>query len=202
MRSITKKEIDAARENSDWDLANGLLYDLCRSHPCHKKNDEIIAKAWLIGRAYSAAIERRQKADKRKDFYGEKVVPEVKQSAIDKWLSSVSKDPSLGNAILVHKQVMDLFASISGDNKRVLASKYLHFHFPEVFFLYDSRANKGINKIVPRLSRLHKIPVGTYDKAYKSFVEKCAWLRNEIISKHNVTMMPREIDRLLLAICP
>jgi len=33
-----------------------------------------------------------------------------------------------------------LFSKISGLNKRSLASKYLHFHVPELFYISDSRA--------------------------------------------------------------
>ncbi|MCI0640696.1 MAG: hypothetical protein L0Y72_16605 [Gemmataceae bacterium] len=57
---ITAKNIAAAQKPWVWDLGNAALYDLCQEHPGHKKRDEIIAKIWLIGRSYSASIERRR----------------------------------------------------------------------------------------------------------------------------------------------
>lgn len=45
---------------SYWDVGNSVLYDMCRKYPNHGKEDEIIAKVWLIGCSYSAAIERRR----------------------------------------------------------------------------------------------------------------------------------------------
>ena len=83
-RLITKSDIEAARENSVWELGNRTLYDLCRNHPEHKKIAEIIAKVWLIGRSYAASIERRRNADQFGDgFYEATVAPTIKESGID-----------------------------------------------------------------------------------------------------------------------
>ena len=60
MATITAQEVVAAlKKNRVWDLGNKVLYDLCSSYPYHKTDEEIIAKIWLIGRSYAAAIERR-----------------------------------------------------------------------------------------------------------------------------------------------
>ena len=40
-------------------FGNQVLYQMCRDHPGHTDTDVISGKMWLIGRAYSAAIERR-----------------------------------------------------------------------------------------------------------------------------------------------
>jgi hypothetical protein len=37
-----------------WRLGNQVLYGLCEEHPNHTTEDDIIAKFWLIGRAYAA----------------------------------------------------------------------------------------------------------------------------------------------------
>ena len=57
---FTEREINKAISKHPWDLANKTLYDLCSKHPNHKNNEEIIAKVWIIGRTYAAAIERRK----------------------------------------------------------------------------------------------------------------------------------------------
>jgi hypothetical protein len=201
-RTITEKEVVSARQASVWYLGNQTLYNLCRKHPRHTKADEIIAKVWLIGRSYAASIERRRNADKFGDaFYEKTVAPIMKDSGIDEWLASLSNDKSIGspNTLVIHKKLMDLFASITGLEKRSLASKYLHFHKPNAFFIYDSRARQAITKITPRRNGLPEIPAADYDPEYKTFVRRCVWLRREIYSNHGVVMKPREIDQLLLA---
>ncbi len=199
-KPITKSAVDFARGASAWDLGNRTLYDLCQNHPGHNTTEEIIAKIWLIGRSYAASIERRRNADQFGDgFYEATVAPTVKESAIDEWLTGISND-DVANTVVIHKKLMDLFASITGGlEKRSLTSKYLHFHKPGAFFIYDSRARQAITKVVPRLNQLPKLPAAQFDKEYKDFVRRCLWLRSEISSKHGVILTPREIDKLLLA---
>ena len=38
---------------------NKILYDMCATKPRHDDIDIIVGKIWLIGRSYSAAIERK-----------------------------------------------------------------------------------------------------------------------------------------------
>ena len=59
---LTQGDIDHALEPSPWDLGNQVLYSLCLDHPYHTDGAAIIAKFWLIGRSYAAAIERRRDA--------------------------------------------------------------------------------------------------------------------------------------------
>lgn len=90
---ILKKQVDDADRGNDWDLGNQVLYDLCEKYPHHTSKAEIVAKIWLIGRSYAAAIERRKEAVDSKfmgdDFYIEKVAPDILKSNIDEWLDSL-----------------------------------------------------------------------------------------------------------------
>ena len=43
----------------NWGWGNEVLYRMCREEPGHTKLDVIAGKVWPIGRAYSAAIERK-----------------------------------------------------------------------------------------------------------------------------------------------
>jgi len=74
-----------------WDLGNQVLYDLCRNHPDHSRDDVIIAKIWLIGRTYAAAIERRLVAHKTEGdaFYETEVAPKIRSSGIDDWFRTL-----------------------------------------------------------------------------------------------------------------
>jgi len=82
-----KEQVVSSVESSAWDLGNKILYDMRRQYPAHNNSSEIIAKVWLIGRSYAAAIERRKNTGSSQfngdDFYIEKVAPEIKRSEID-----------------------------------------------------------------------------------------------------------------------
>ena len=72
---ITREDVSFALAPSPWDLGNEVLYSLCHDYPKHDRGDAIIAKIWLIGRSYAAAIERRKNADPLHDFYAGKSAP-------------------------------------------------------------------------------------------------------------------------------
>jgi len=204
---ITETIIDDALNNTAWDLGNKVLYDLCQQYPAHKKEDEIIAKVLLIGRTYAAAIERRKLTDDNRsdNFYEDIVAKRIKASPIDEWLKTIPdkmKDPlvDLSKAAKVHKQVTDLFYKMTGLEKRSLASKYLHFHKPEIFFIYDSRAKTALAKVTPNIRYIPDIVVdkADVDDEYLTLVRRCLWLRDEIRKQFGKTLSPRELDKVLL----
>lgn len=193
-----------AASNSPWDLANKTIYDLCRKHPKHKDDKEIIAKVWIIGRTYAAAIERSKSRGKFKgnDFYVDCVAKCIRKSHIDEWFSSLKDIRSLDHDTLkpilkVHCKVTNLFEDISEQEKRSLASKYLHFHFPKLFFLYDSRTKNAIKKLSNIIGRAGRFD-GCADNEYRKFCEKCLKLRDHIKEQFGKTLKPRELDKLLL----
>ena len=134
---IQKSDINAALRPSPWDLGNRVLYRLCEDHPKHTDPGIVISKIWLIGRAYAAAIERRKEAKHASDDFYESVVGrKLTSPKIDKWLTSLPiTDPweDLVLCVKVHKRLMDMFSRMTGLDKRSLASKYLHFHRPDLF---------------------------------------------------------------------
>jgi hypothetical protein len=203
---ITSNDIDYALNPSPWDLANQVLYSLCQSYPNHEADQAIIAKLLLIGRTYAAAIERRKNAEETSDdFYEVTVVEKIKKSNIDNWLSSLPNqilDPwqELGDVITVHKRVMDIFYELTGLEKRALASKYLHFHKPNLFFIYDSRAKEAISKITPRPSYIKDIPANESDSEYHIFCRRCLYLQDRINERFDKRLTPRQIDKILLRI--
>ncbi len=153
MQKINCKKLQSFIGVSSWNLSNEILYEMCRKYPHHKNDEEIIAKVLIIGRVYSAAIERRKQVNNTSGlFYLKEVAPAIRKSNIDKWLDNIRdfERPTFDNCIhiiAVHKRVTDLFEKISGLGKRSLASKYLHFHFPSLFFIYDSRSSNSLRKI-------------------------------------------------------
>ena len=99
--------------------------------------------------------------------------------------------------IAVHKRVTDLFKKISGLEKRSLASKYLHFHFPNLFFIYDSRSSSALKKIEPNSSWNSNLV--EYDLAYAKFFLRSMVFVEKVNSECNVPLTPRELDKYLLS---
>jgi hypothetical protein len=190
---------------SVWDFGNDILYAMCREHPGHESDGIVVAKIWLIGRAYSAAIERRRGEGNgdTDTFYESVVAPAVRDSEIDKWFDAIrTSDPAnLSLHLEVHKRLTDLFAGISGIDKRSLASKYLHFHFPERYYIYDSRAAKSISLFIDPLGRtLPQLGLSIYDYDYAHFVIRCMELRRQIERQCGNAITPRVLDNLLLGV--
>ena len=140
-----------------WKFANEILYDMCKKNPKHEEGQVIVAKIWLIGRSYAAAIERTKEAKNAKDFYYEKVVPKVLNihDELDRRIAELnngekyerlSRD-NLDKALEAHKFLINAFHDITGQDDHSLVSKYLHFHCPSMFYIYDSRAVYEMEKL-------------------------------------------------------
>lgn len=97
-----------------------------------------------------------------------------------------------------HKFLMDIFYELTGLEKRSLASKYLHFHCPEKFFIYDSRARVGIGKLVKRPNKEILTDVSDYDPEYGDFVCRMLELQEYLDEQLGVYELPRKLDSFLL----
>ena len=192
-------------KDSRWEYGNSILYDMCKKDPCHNQKDIIVGKIWLIGRSYAAAIERRKNAaNANDDFYYDTVAPKMLEigGCLDFRLSELrnASTPILNNVkdiLETHKLLMDTFYELTGLEKRSLASKYLHFHCPHMFFIYDSRARIGINKYVKRPDKrvLSNIEC---DLEYGDFVCRMLELQSYLNDKLGIYQDPRQIDGFLL----
>ena len=201
---LDRRRVLRAMRASPWDFSNRVLYDLCRSNPAHDDERVVIAKMLLIGRTYSAAIERRKNKKQGADtdnFYVETVGPMLRRSKIDRWIaesraSRPGTQQALATMVKVHGLTTDLFWSISGLEKRALASKYLHFHVPRLFYIYDSRAAEAIREFSSELPRPSGSGAG--DDEYRKFAERCQHLRGLCAQRFSLELRPRHIDNLLL----
>ena len=200
LRSIIKR----ATKPTPWHFSDEQLYKLCHENPLHAEAEVVLAKILLIGRVYAAAIERRKSdLDKPNDeFYIQRVAPIIMESSIDRWIEKSKKHkPGTLEALAVmletHGRTTALFSRISGLEKRSLASKYLHFHVPNLFFIYDSRAIEGMRKVgdIVGIASPYK---GKGDHEYAKFAEKCVRLSRACESDFGCKMNPRKIDNLLL----
>lgn len=194
------------KSNSRWKYGNSVLYRMCEEQPEHKDIDVIVGKVWLIGRSYAAAIERRKNAvDDGDDFYYDVVAPKLLEigQELDNRIAGLKKSKGLivddiKEILSTHKFLMDTFYELTGLEKRSLASKYLHFHCPEKFFIYDSRARAGIGKLVKRPDKglLNSVP--DYDPEYGDFVCRMIELQKYLDEQLGVYELPRKLDSFLL----
>jgi len=202
--NIHKKEIAQALKENNWSFFNSLLYKICSKHFEHKNVDVVMAKVCIIGRTYSASIERRKTKTTKitsDDFYEKVVAPAIIESDIDKWLSRLKRykeisEKSLPGILEVHLKVMKLFKRISGMDKRSLASKYLHFHLPDLFYIYDSRAAKGLRLTLPGFRIKSKL--NGHDEEYSKFCHKLFYLQEKIRERFGKKLNTRQLDRLIL----
>jgi hypothetical protein len=152
---------------------------------------------------YAASIERRRhnRDIRGDDFYLAVVAPAIRHSGIDTWFQPLRrlKTPTATAVIPVHAFVTKLFKDISGQGNRALASKYLHFHFPKLVYIYDSRAERAIRQV----TALHRGDVSgfdDYDPTYARFFLRCETLRTQLQDLLGKFVSPRELDKVLLAV--
>jgi len=180
---------------------------LCSNYPKHNDIKEIIAKVWLIGRSYAVAIERRQfKTEINDDFYIDHVGPAFLNSELDEKIIGLKEYMSINPTNLedilnVHYYLTnDVIWPITHQDKRSFSSKYLHFHLPEQFFIYDSRATSALSKYIGRLPpELNFLYYGgMIDDEYAKFSGKCLHLKNQIKTNYGIELSNRQLDNLLI----
>ena len=86
-----------------------------------------------------------------------------------KKFDSITKD-NLKEIVGTHLFLTNAFQDISGQDKRSLASKYLHFHVPNMFYIYDSRAIPGAKSYVNPDKQLRALLVPFGDREYIELV--------------------------------
>lgn len=200
-----KEKIKSAIAQKDGGFGNGILYKMCRENPKHDNPDVVSGKVWFIGRAYSAAIERvKRKENINDDFYKEKVGPTLTDPELDKRLEKLqifekATKENTTDILSAHKYLQNKIRKITEMEKRSLCSKYLHFHLPRLFFIYDSRVAGALQKLYPgRLRGFDNVLDGDVDRTYATFFCKALVLKNEIEEKLDLKITPRQIDNFLI----
>lgn len=202
--AITKADFEKAlKAYSVWDVGNEVLYKLCRDYPNHDDPAHILAKTWLIGRSYSVSLERHAGFQGDSEmFYVEHVVPTFQNAGLDQRLKSFTpKDKrTASSSLALHKALVEALRRLGGKARRSFSSKYLHFHCPEHFFIYDSFAAASITKLTERLDRREKRPLSgeDCDPDYAGFFYRCEHLTRCLALTIDHSPTPRELDNLLL----
>lgn len=200
-RSWLKK----AYEDSIWDVGNSCLYQLCTRYPKHTNDGEVAAKIWLIGRAYSAAAERGVSGKGQGESYIRKLAKRCVALKADRYLVHLPKQPAsfsqaLDQVVKAHHAIESILGS-DGRGRVSLTSKYLHFHRPDLFPIYDSRAAAAIAKVTPSYRFTgYELPDQQASSPYGKFCARCAWLADEMTRQKGVSPTLRQLDTMLLQI--
>jgi len=209
---------------SDWDISNQILYKMCEEYPSNKDHQAILAKTLIIGRTYAASIERRKVKNTiedvqpvatiiNDDFYVNHVVPIFQGLDLDQYISEIKNwgniplvslsDEQITKVLTLHKILSGAFEKETGLQKRSFASKYLHFHLPRIYFIYDSRAYAALNLVLKEVKPQGKRIVKTdqADQEYASFFMKCLRVLDYYKTvDENLPITARQLDNLLIEI--
>lgn len=181
------------------DFGNHVLYSMCQSNPLHTDPEVVKGKLSLIGRAYSATVERKA----GRNFDWKPLLDAIVSSELDQHIQRCKQvqridSNNLPEMLKTHKLLTDIFKKYTALQKRSLASKYLHFHAPQAFFIFDSIAVKNVQKNIKHL-RIKTRAEPEHDEAYEIFCRRCLSYRDELEKKYSQTMVsPRYLDSTLL----
>ncbi len=186
----TKKE----SFNFGWNEVNAFLYKVCESDLKGCKPETIACRLILIGRTYSAALERN---NKHLDLSTDDIYSQVSNLKI--WKETAKRLKTLkpddyAEMISIHDDLVKALEGIVENKKISLVSKFLHFHRKDCFYIYDSQAREASLYLMPDRLRLPINSQVLYSDEYARFCHRVDCIRKEI----NPKLTLREIDDFLL----
>lgn len=190
--SLTREFVADALSPSAMDPRARALYDLCFLHRHHFNGELVGDKLRLIGRLYAepGAVP---------GCFPERGAHCLARSPVDRWFSTLATAEQLEGWLLLemHKRVMAVFADLAEPEARSLAAQYLHFHFPELFYIHDGEVERAARRLVP--GDCGFLAVGDFDPAYGRFHARCRKLAEQLTPERGRRLSPRELDRVLRA---
>jgi hypothetical protein len=92
-----------------------------------------------------------------------------------------------------------MLKKITALDKRSFSSKYLHFHLPDLFFIYDSRAVTALRQFTSQVPKdlKHILLLDKIDKQYAKFYCKCFDLKRQINTQFKIDLTHRQLDNFL-----
>ena len=106
----------------------------------------------------------------------------AKSNELDGWLASINDVKhvdmdNLGRVLAIHRQFIELLKKLTGGERatrRSFASKYLHFHNPNAFFIFDTRAESEIRCRCKELPRSTKVKSSQLPLSRSKYDGDCA----------------------------
>lgn len=192
--TLTREFITDALSLSILDPKVRALYDLCFMYRHHLRDEIVADKLRLIRRLYSDSPVWPGKA-----FSAEAAAHNLTQSSVDHWFGALSTAEELDSGLLLelHKRLMGVFDDLTEEEARSLASKYLHFHFPELFYVYDTRIATALSLLIE--GDCGFLALAEFDPAYGRFHACSRRLTERLLPQVGRRLSPRELDRVLRA---
>ncbi|MDN2701333.1 hypothetical protein O0881_04890 [Janthinobacterium sp. SUN100] len=192
------------------DYLNNVLYEMCKKSPKHTDIGVIYAKLSIIGRTYAAALERTSKKEKKsniifstaiskiiKDGELDALINEARMVKLPISLEFSSVDLNAISKILApHAYLSRVLSQAAEIGKVSLSSKYLHFHLPDLYPIYDKYSRKNISKFTSSTGK--KFEYKNCEESYAKFFIRCLILKNSLMKNHKKKLSMRQIDNLLL----
>jgi hypothetical protein len=206
--SMAQLKASAAAFDLDWGGVDDVLYEICADSPGHTDRRTVTAKIALIGRAYSAGLERcvtpppgvqsitviaAYAADHGADI--DAAIDAI--LAIDEPLASGDVE----TIVRAHGDLLKVLSGVTtkGKTPRSFAAKYLHFHNP-VVPIYDEYARITLSRLVrwDGSSLPFPKPPGA-DPDYYDFCVRF-WRIYEACWKQGVAATVKALDQYLWAV--
>lgn len=177
-----------------WIALDRPILTTCNDHPSHTDYCEVYAKVALVNRIYNAQLGR----GKRRKYEAEdRVANALFKSDIDRFIEpllslSGLSEPVLPKVIDCHKQLVKVVRRGAGNDAVSFSSKYLSFHSPRVFPIFDSRAVKTARQILNGISSF---------RGYGSFEKHCRRILAlmDLLAQEKIEPSLKMIDYVLYA---
>lgn len=212
---LAKRRINKYDFNDNYlVIVNEWLYQITKKKPSNTNKDVIASKLLIIGRTYAAALERVQDKDIKINYNA--VAKKIIDNKIEQDINALKTEKNIDeNTILkvasLHYKLTKIFEKDTKIDKRSLASKYLHFHLPNIVFIYDQRVKTTIGKFVkgkvnikdyPKIQEKLQKNKEEIDREYTYYCLKAFVIYNELKNRNEFIKgkesLPRYVDTLLL----
>ena len=195
------------RYKEEWAALDRVLYRMCEELPGHAAREAVNAKVWIIARAYATGIERHIYSDGGQGNSLLKLANhfQLHNQQIDSLLTPLRSLTGpltldqLKQIVHAHGLLTNLTAQVTrmGNNPRSFASKYLHFHCPQVP-IYDSNALKTLKGWRRWQSWFVEFPISKEaDPEYYYFVCRF-WQFHQLVAGRGLDCNVKSLDFFLL----
>jgi hypothetical protein len=191
MQSCVRVYSKSKRHNAVlWRQIDKFLEDMCKKFPDHSNLNEVILKVTAIDRLYRAMLYRR-----RRNY--RKIALGLMDSNIDDVLKHINGSLNLKNLpkVLEAAGIVAGFGNPKRPRYWVFASKYLHFHKPRLFPLFDSNAKKKCNSIANRLGLRNQSKVNK--NPYEAFCRQLLALQGILTRESGYKPSLSDFDKFL-----
>ncbi|SFB35007.1 hypothetical protein SAMN03159488_03170 [Pseudomonas sp. NFIX10] len=188
--------------------ANKALYNFVRENPSHTDHAQVASKALIIGRSLAASVERRTK-DEEDGYEGStggfysRLAKSICSSDVGLEASLLPVGERLAGSVCtavnkVHSRLCEAISTVTNKDASSFASKYLHFHYPTLFPMVDSRAREALKWIADEEGLVFAPTTAGMSKNYATYVSFYIHVRSLFEEELGREISLRQMDNILL----